>query len=779
MMNPLKHPESHSKIFFVGNYLPRNCGIATFTYDLSHALEENLGKGSFRVVAINNIPEGYNYPEQVSFTISQNRIHDYRLAADYVNFSGVDIVSLQHEFGIFGGSAGSYINHFLSNLKKPVVTTLHTVLKEPEPHYRKALLEVAELSNGLVVMSRQAEHLLKEVYRVPSSKIFFIHHGIPDVPFVDPNFYKDQFNVEGRFVILTFGLLNPNKGIEMVLEALPRVIQKYPKIAYLILGATHPEVKRVRGEEYRLSLQRRVAKLHLEDHVFFYNRFVGLEELCEFIGACDLYITPYRSKEQITSGTLAYALGMGKAVISTPYWYAQEMLAEDRGRLVEFGDIEGLAQTIMEMIEDEPKRHQMRKKAYEFGRKMIWKEVAREYLKVFNTVLTNLHKVPTLKIIEQTFPQQDALPEITLDHLCRLTDDTSIFQHATYGIPDRRHGYSTDDAGRALVVALEFYNQYQEPRALKLAEHYLSFLAYAQKENGGFHEFMNYDRTFREDTGSEDTVGRALWGLGCAVARGPHEQFRALAREVFERSVQNLEIKHPRAIAYAIMGFWYFLQRYEGAITIRRLLHTYADHLVSEYEKHCEKDWRWFHGALTYGNAKIPHALLVAHQLTGFKKYREIGLESLDFLTQEIFNGDYFDLVGNSHWYERGREKAVFSQQPIDAGYLTEAYTFAYQTSREPRYLELARAAFEWFLGRNRLGVSLYDFSRGSCFDGLDPQGVNQNQGAESIICFLLANLALSQIGMLKTLVRPQETLDWTPPVIPSYAVERPMERGG
>jgi glycosyltransferase involved in cell wall biosynthesis len=778
MDNEFQGPHSGTKVFFVGNYPPRNCGIATFTYDLSHSIEEHIGKSSYRVVAITNLPDGYNYPDQVSFEINQNRIHDYRLAADYVNLSGVDVVSLQHEFGIFGGPEGTNINHFLSNLKKPVITTLHTVLKDPDPAYRKALLGVAELSNALVVMSHQAENLLKDVYQVPQDKIFFIHHGIPDVPFVDPNFYKDKFNVEGRFVVLTFGLLNPNKGIELVLDALPEVVERYPKVAYIVLGATHPEVKRLRGEEYRLSLQRKVTKLGLASHVFFYNRFVDIQELCEFIGACDLYITPYRSKEQITSGTLAYALGMGKPVISTPYWYAQEMLAEERGKLIDFGDVAGLTQSIIELIEDEPKRHQIRKKAYEFGRKMIWREVGKEYLKVFNTVLSRIQKIPTRKAFEQTFTQQDVLPEITLDHLCRLTDDTGIIQHATYGIPDRRHGYSTDDVGRALVVALQFYDQYQEPRALKLAENYLSFLAYAQKEDGRFHGFMDYDRKFTDEVGSEDTLGRALWGLGCAVSLGPNDQFQAFARGLFERAIQNIDIKHPRAIAYAILGFWYFLQKYEGATGIRRLLLAFSDRLVEEYGKNNEKDWRWFHGALTYGNAKIPHALLMAHQLTGSERYREVGLESLDFLTEEIYNGDYFDLVGNSRWYERGREKAIYSQQPIDAGYLTEAYASAFRVSQDPRYLDLAHAAFEWFLGRNRLGVSLYDFSRGACFDGIDPHGINQNQGAESIICFLIANLALSQKGMLKTLIKSPVVIDFAPgPVQISF--EKRDERGG
>lgn len=764
--------------FFVGNYPPRNCGIATFTYDLFHALCEVTGKDSYRVAAITNVPEGYNYPDEVSFEIHQNRIHDYRLAADYVNFSGADIVSLQHEFGIFGGAGGTYINHFLSNLKKPVVTTLHTVLKEPDASYRKALLTVTELSSGLVVMSRQAEELLVEVYRVPRDKIFFIHHGIPDTPFVDPNFYKDRFHVEGRFVLLTFGLLNPNKGIELVLDALPEVVKRYPKVAYIILGATHPEVKRLRGEEYRLSLQRKVTRLGLESHVFFYNRFVDIEELCEFIGACDLYITPYRSKEQITSGTLAYALGMGKPVISTPYWYAQEMLAEERGILVDFGNVDGMTEAILEMIENEPKRHQMRKRAYEFGRKMVWKEVGREYLKVFQKVLSRIHRIPMRKAFEQTFTQQDALPEITLDHLCRLTDDTGVIQHATFGIPDRRQGYSTDDAGRALVVVLQFNDQYQEPRALRLAEKYLSFLAHAQREDGRFHGFLSYDRKFTDEVGSEDTQGRALWGLGCAVALGPNDQFQAFAKELFERAIQKIDIKHPRAVAYAISGFWYFLHKYEGATVIRRLLIAFSDHLIEEYEKHHQMDWRWFHGALTYGNAKIPQALLMAYQLTGAERYREVGLESLDFLTQEIYNGDYFDLVGNSHWYEHGQQKAIFSQQPIDAGYLTEAYATAYRITQNLRYLELAQAAFEWFLGRNRLGLPLYDFSRGACFDGIDPHGINQNQGAESIICFLLANLALSQKGMLKTLIKRASSVDFSPGPVP-LSFSKSVERGG
>jgi glycosyltransferase involved in cell wall biosynthesis len=741
------------RTFFVGNYLPRNCGIATFTYDLSHAIGNEIGASSFGVIAINNIPEGYDYPKEVVFEIQQNKIQDYRLAAEYINLSGIDLVCLQHEFGIFGGPEGRYIIHFLANLKKPVVTTLHTVLKTPSAGYRQGLLEVARFSHALVVMSRMAEDILREVYDIPPEKIHFIPHGVPDVPFIDPNFYKDKFQVEGRLVLLTFGLLNPNKGIENVLEALPAVIQQYPNVAYIILGATHPEVKRVQGDEYRISLQRLVRKLGLEQHVLFYNRFVDLEELCEFIGACDIYITPYLNQEQIVSGTLAYAVGMGKAVVSTPYWYAQELLAEGRGRLVEFGNIKELGQTLIELIKNEVERHQMRKKAYELGRKMIWKEVAREYLKVFEKAITGYRAIPPDKnLIRQMLPPL-SLPEVRLDHLLRLTDNTGIMQHATRGIPDRRYGYSTDDIGRALVVILMHYQQFQEPGVLSLAEIYLSFLSHAQLDDGRFHNFMDYSRHFLDEVGSEDTLGRALWGLGYAVMAGHNEGFRTLARELFEKGNNAAHrLTFPRAMAYAICGLYYYLQHYPGATAMKRTLQALADNLVGLYEKNREEGWFWLEPFLTYANAKIPHSLLLAYCALNHDRYLWVGKESLDFLTHTLYNGEYFDLIGNQGWYYKGKKRALYSQQPIDAGYLVEAYVTAYEITKQEDYRQWALTAFEWFLGRNRLGIPLYDFSRAACYDGLDSHGINVNQGAESIICFLLALLNLSQPQIQKAL---------------------------
>jgi glycosyltransferase involved in cell wall biosynthesis len=730
---------------FVSTFPPRECGIATFTFDLRQALHSLRDNDSSTVIALTNTPDGYEYPPEVAFEVRQNQINDYRLAAEYINFSGIEVVCLQHEFGIFGGPEGSYVTEFLERLRKPVVTTLHTVLGNPQPAYREAMTQVASLSDYLVVLNSKAIPMLRDIYRIPEEKICLVHHGVPDVPFVDPNFYKDKFGVEGRLVILTFGLLNRNKGIELMLDALPPVIEAHPHVVYLVLGATHPEVKRRDGEEYRLWLLRRVRNLGLEDHVIFYDRYVAFSELLEFIGACDIYVTPYQSKEQIVSGTLAYAVGMGKAVVSTPYSYAEELLGDGRGKVVSMSDPRALTQTLLKLIERPATRHRMRKRAYEYGRQMIWTEVAKRYEEVFRraTELPQLHATArrTIKLASDVHE----VPEIKLDHLIRLTDDTGIIQHATYGVPDRRFGYSTDDVGRALAVALMHYSQFEDERVVDLASRYLSFLAYAQLPDGYFHNFMSYDREFLDERGSEDTLGRALWGLGAAVAYSPREGMSALARDLFERAFNVLELEHPRAIAYALCGLYDFLQRYDGAAQVKRRLTEMANQLAGFYETSCSEDWHWFGDDLTYANARMPHAILLAYRATGDERFKRIGLESLDFLLDVTYRDGMFEFIGNQGWYRRGEERAFFSQQPIEAGYTAEACMTAYKVTRRRRYLDLARAAAEWLLGRNRLGGRLYDLTTGACADGLDPQGVSMNQGAESVICALLTLLVVAQ----------------------------------
>ena len=451
-----KYYEGIESVAVIGNYLPRQCGIATFTTDLVEGLSAEAPDIYSWATAMNDKPKGYAYPEKVRFEINQNKLSDYSIASQFLNINQTDIVCVQHEYGLFGGPAGSHLLKLLGDLRMPVVTTLHTVLKDPAPEYRDVMCKLSDLSDKLVVMSHKASDFLKDIYAVPEDKIVFIHHGIPDTPFIDPSFYKDKFGVEGKKVLLTFGLLSPNKGIENVLQALPAVINKHPDVAYIILGATHPHILKLHGDAYRIMLQQLVRKLDIGEHVIFQNRFVELKELCEFLGIADIYVTPYLEEAQITSGTLAYAMGTGKAIISTPYWYATEMLAEGRGRIVPFHNPDAMAEQIIDLLDNDVERHAMRKKAYIFTRDAVWKEVSRKYLQVFREVRQNRTRNPrprhsyveNIKAITNF-----ELPEIKLDHLKAFTDDTGILQHANYTIPDRTHGYCTDDNARALLVA--------------------------------------------------------------------------------------------------------------------------------------------------------------------------------------------------------------------------------------------------------------------------------------------------------------------------------------
>ncbi len=734
-------------IVYVGTFVPKRCGIATFANDLGASVAEEMGGKPYRVVALTDRPGGYDYPSEVTFEIRQNVIRDYALAAEYLNGSSAQIVSLQHEFGIYGGDAGKYLSVLLCHLKKPVITTLHTILENPSKDYREAFDDVINCSQRLVTMSQTGARMLRDIYGVPENKISVIHHGVHDVPFVDSNFYKEQFNVEGLTVLLTFGLLSPNKGIETALEALPAVVEKYPNTVYIILGATHPEVKKVYGEAYRLSLERKARDLQIVDNVVFQNRFVDLQELTEYVSCCDIYITPYLAKEQITSGTLAYAVGMGKAVVSTPYWYAQELLQDSRGVLVDFGDVKGMADALGDLIGDSVRRNRMRKSAYEYGRTMVWREVGRQYVEMFLDVLHERENLDVGSVWKQKMLPQTTLPELKLDHLISLSDNVGLLQHACFGIPDRDHGYSADDVGRGLAAIMTLYNQQKDEQVLPWIRTYVSFLKHSQTETGHFHNFMSYDRRFQDDHGSDDTLGRVFWGLGTVVRWGPKEQIRALAQDMMDKATPRiLELEAPRAMAYTIIGIDHLLQKFEGASQFRRLLVQLAEDLVSLYKGNRTADWHWFENVLTYGNAKIPEALLRAYQVTQNEEYLDIALESLDFLTKEQWNGVYFELIGNEGWYPKGGEKAFFGQQPVDAGYLVEAYVAASEVSDKYKYLELARLAFEWFLGRNRLNAALYDFADGSVADGMDSNGISANQGAESVVCYLLAVLALSEL---------------------------------
>lgn len=748
------------RVLFVGSYPPRRCGIATFTRDLGHALASASGK-PFQVIALHNSHQALAYPPEAVRLIRRDRLEDYREAAAFVNRAPIDVVSLQHEFGLFGGEAGAYLFEFLRLLEKPVVTTLHTVIRRPAPEYREVTLELIRRSQRLVVMSQVARDILVGTYGAPADKVHLIPHGVPDPPGVEPGVVKRELGLEGRLVILTFGLLSRNKGIEMMLDALPQVAACCPQVLYVVLGATHPEVLRWEGDVYRRSLEERVRELDIDGHVRFVNEYVDQETLLRWIHASDLYVTPYPNEEQVVSGTLSYALAMGKPIVSTPYWYARELLAEGRGVLVPFGDSPALAKAVRRLVEDREEYERISRAAREFGRRMRWPAVAEQYLRLLAETARPMAAAaaPAFNPAPRgdTSAQEGALlrwdeAPIRLDHLRRLTDDTGLLQHASYGVPDPRFGYSADDAGRALVVLMELSARLRRRDGLDLADRYLRFLRYAQRPDGAFHNFVGYDRRFMDEIGSEDTQGRVAWGLGHVAKSAPDAGMRSLASEMMQAARPHLEnLHHPRAQAYAVCGACPYaasVETPEEAAPWNALIERLADSLAARFERYARPGWEWFDDRLTYGNAILCQAMFLAYVATGRERFRLIGQQSLEFLWNFLWNGEHLDLVGNDGWAVRGGPRAVFGQQPIDAGYLVEALVTAYAVTRRPGYAQRARDAFVWFLGRNRIGRPLLVTATGAVSDGLEADGPSANQGAEAVISFLLARAALERLRL-------------------------------
>jgi len=747
-MEPSSIRSKINRIAFIGNYLPRQCGIATFTTDLCEAVATEYPGTSCIALPVNDTEAGYAYPARVRFELTEKDIDSYHRAADFLNINNVDLVCLQHEYGIFGGTAGSHILALLRELRMPIVTTLHTILRDPSPDQRRVLEQVAALSDRLVVMSQRGAEFLQEIYHVSPEKIDLIPHGIPDVPFEDPSFHKDLFGVEGKIVLLSFGLLSSNKGIENVIAALPAIVKRYPNVVYLILGATHPHVVRNEGETYRLSLQWMAEEKGVESHVIFYNRFVSLEELVQFISAADIYITPYHDAAQITSGTLAYTLGAGKAVISTPYWYAEEMLAEERGALVPFRDPAALAAQVIDLLDNESKRHAMRKRAYLFGREMIWSKVSRRYMETFDRARAERrHYTPPgfpAKALDQHLGE---LPPLKLDHLHHMTDDTGMLQHAIFTIPNYREGYTTDDNARALMVSA-LLEELGNTDARELASRYLAFIWYAfNTETGRFRNFMDYQRHWMEDGGSDDSHGRALWALGTVLGRSNTPALNSMAGRVFEQALPAiLDTTSPRAWAFAIIGIHEYLQRFAGDRRASQVQEELAGRLLGLYSHHRSDEWRWYENGLSYCNAALPHAMLICGKYTPNDAMTQAGLESLSWLAdlqRADADSKHFVPIGSNGFHQRGGDRARFDQQPVEAQAMVSACLEAYRITSDKRWRDEARRAFEWFLGRNDLNLPIYDPTTGGCRDGLHPDRANENQGAESTLAFLQALLEL------------------------------------
>ncbi len=742
-----------AKIAFLADYQPRKCGIATFTHDLHHAVTAQYPTAECSVLAINDVPEGYVYAQEVGFEIQEQRLRDYQEAANFLRLNGFDVLCLQHEFGIYGGKSGGHILALLRQVDLPVVTTLHTILEEPSPDQRRVMDEIVRLSERLVVMTERGRGILQGVYSVPGDKIDLIAHGIPDTPFVDPNSLKDQFGLEGKKVLLTFGLLSPGKGVEHVIQALPEITKQHPDLVYIVLGATHPNLLRMEGESYRLRLERLAEKLGMSKHVAFYNRFVGLEELKQFIGSADIYLTPYLTEEQATSGTLCYAFGCGKAVISTPYWHAKELLAEGRGVLVPFKDSTSIACAVTDLLDDEKRLEEMSKQAYSLGREMIWSQTAKHYFRSFRKArIDHRHGHDPRFVVKTLANRPIELPELSLDHMERLTDSIGMFQHAAYAMPNYAEGYCTDDNARALLLMVLLESSSPDTAVRRqLATKYAAFLQYAfDPSDRRFRNFMTFDRRWRDEIASDDCFGRCLWVLGTCLGRSKRRSFQQWAAGLFLEALPELEaVTSPRTWAFGLIGIQEYLQQVGGDRHVGTISDMMTERLINLYEEQSSAGWPWFEPMLTYDNAKLSHALIASARHGGVHQHRamELGLETLRWLVAEQTRDGHFVPIGSEGFYPRNGKRARFDQQPIEAQSTVSACIEAFEATEDPFWRDEARRAFEWFVGRNDLDQPLYNPSSGGCYDGLHFDRINFNQGAESTLAFLLA---LTEMTMLQ-----------------------------
>jgi glycosyltransferase involved in cell wall biosynthesis len=744
-------PKIH-RVAFLGDYMPRQCGIATFTTDICEAVAAEYPDCECIVGAVNDRPEGYDYSTRIRFEIDEKELDSYRRAADFLNINNVEVVSVQHEFGIYGGPAGSHLLALLRDVHMPVVTTLHTVLREPNESQRSVMEQLDVLSNRFIVMAERGRKLLKEVYGVSPGKIDLIPHGVPDLQFIDPTFHKDQFGVEGKTVLLTLGLLSPNKGIEYVIEALPAILKKYPNVVYIVLGATHPNLLSREGETYRLKLERLAEDRGVTGNVIFYNRFVPLEELTDFIGAADIYVTPYLNEAQITSGTLSYSFGAGKAVISTPYLHARELLASDRGILVPFRDSAAITEGVNRLLSDPALMAGMRKRAWKLGREMIWPVVARQYMESFSRARARATLPPRKAFAVRTLENRPyEFPPLKLDHLFRMTDDTGIFQHAIFNVPNYREGYCTDDNARAFILTLllpEMTSRVAKADVDRMASIYLSFLWDAfDQETNRFRNFMSHRREWLERIGSEDSHARALWAVGMALGRSKNDGHRNLCALLFQHGLPVVEeFTSPRAWALALLAMHEYLRSFSGDRAVNQLRDVLTTRLFDLYQANSTKEWQWFEPVATYDNGKLSHAMILSGHWTSRGDVLQAGLKSLRWLVEnQRAEAGHFAPIGCNGFWSRGEERARFDQQPLEAHAIISACLEAHAVTHDEYWKRASRRCFEWFLGRNDLGESLYDSSTGGCRDALHQDRVSQNQGAESSLAFYLSLAEMTQ----------------------------------
>jgi len=729
-------------ILVVGNYPPRKCGIATFTENLVKSLlyaTKSMDISTIiEVAAMNDNEKGYNYPEIVKHTLRQNVLSDYTELASYINQSTVDHVIVQHEFGIYGGSSGAMLLAFMNEIEKPIATTLHTILKDPNFFELNILKRIVQKSSKIIVMSKFAVGILKEVYMAPREKISVIHHGVPDF---GENFVE-KYSENGKRRLMTFGLIGRSKGIETVIKSLPEIVSKYPDLEYVILGKTHPHVLANSGEEYRDFLKELTKKFHLENNVTFVDKFTTEDELKEYLVSTDIYVTPYLNKAQITSGALAYAIGAGAAVVSTPYWHAEEFLSDGSGRLFDFGDSEELSSVILDLLEHPNDIADLRRASFAKGQELTWPKIGVKYLKELISINKDIPEDFSSVTIGET--RYFGLPKLDFSHVQRLTDSTGMIQHGYYSAPNFATGYTLDDNSRALMLVCMAYQDSPKKKYIDLMNTYSAFLKFVQTENGNFRNLVSYQRTYLDDIGTDDSFGRTIWSLGYMVRYAPGDSLFRLSHELFEKAMPHFDkLKYARGIANSLLGMYHYSKRFTDQNEIKMMIRKMSDKLLIMFEKESRKDWFWFEENLTYDNALLPTSLMRAHEILGDNKYKEVAFKTLEFLESVTYRGSYFSFIGNYQWMQKGERKSLYGQQALDTMAMVLMYHDAFKLTNDNDYMAKMEVAFSWFMGNNDVFLPLYDCDTKGCNDGLEDFGVNRNQGAESTISFWISSLLM------------------------------------
>ena len=736
------------KIAILGNYPPKACGIATFTNSVARALLTNLNANEIsdfaEIIAMEDPGSHHDYPKEVGCILPRDERAAYASMADYLNTNGFDLLIVQHEYGIFGGPDGKYLLDLVDRLRIPLMVTCHTVLKDPSEGQCSVLRRLCARANVMTVMSEMACRFLRDIYSCPTAKIQVIEHGVPEIETAPRQELRERFEWADREVLFTFGLLSRGKGIETVIRALPEVVAKHPNALYVVLGNTHPNVVKESGEEYREWLHELADELGVRDNLLMISEFASEQYLFECLKAADVYVIPYPNEAQICSGTLAYAVGAGAAVVSTPFWHATELLDEGRGRLFPFHDSDNLAGQLNELLGDRGVLNAIRTKALEYGKQLFWPKIGAEYISAFGDARTAFDQ-------SNLAPASAPLSQLRLDHLRRMTDDCGIIQHAKYATPNRFEGYCLDDNGRALLFTCMTLNgtlasSRQRRELVALTEKYLGYIFHAQNEDGTFRNFMGYNRDFLEPQGSEDSYGRALWGLAACVANPPRQDLGELANECFIRGINHLDTRtSPRTVAYGIIALATYLEVRDNS-DLRDLLDRSVNRLLAHYNDNKHDDWTWFEAYLTYDNAILPLALYKSLRILNKDEVRSIADVTTDFLVSKTTFGGIPRPVGCHEVCNRGSEPKQFDQQPLEAMADVLLHLEAFAHGGREMDAGRARRVYSWFHGNNDLAASLYCVETAGCYDGLTEFGPNKNQGAESLLAYLISRVAMEAL---------------------------------